>query len=89
MSKEHAKPGDTIEIPILDGKRFLVIPASKNTQRIPHDGDAWVIDIKEYPVFVPLGYYKIVERACGQDTKNSVDASLQRQMNDNLYSIFG
>jgi len=93
MNKEHAKPGDIIEVTWQDehwlGKKFMVIecPAGPKKAGIGiQPGNAWFMSETGSEQYFQLGYYKIVKLVVPH---RDVDTFLKRQLNDNLASIFG
>lgn len=93
MDAEHAKPGDTIEIiwcnPYWNGKRFKVVEPPDDALGSGFPGDAWFLSENGYKRYFFKQDYVIVEsNQSSLGNTEDVDASLKRQLNDNLRNLF-
>lgn len=88
---EHAQPGDTIKITKIGdflNKEFVVIECPNDG--VDRSNRVWVRN-KTTECTVEDKNYKIVKQARRHQSiaPNNVDASLDRQRNENLRSVFG
>ncbi len=93
MDNQHAKPGDTIEITWYDefwcGQRLKVVERPSDKMNGCQPGDAWFISKNGHTKFFGVENYTIVESGrSSPESVEDVDASLKRQRDDNLRSIF-
>ncbi len=92
---EAPEPGTIIEImldsPNWKGKKFTTInrPVKYDNTGLAEAGYAWILDpFSGEPCVFHQDHYKIVNSSTNASHNNGVDASLDRQRDANLESVF-